>query len=406
MAGRSSDAGEETVRKATVGQLKEHNQRLVLRALYKGQASSRAEIAKGTRLTRPTVSQIVSELLEVGLVREDGPGESSGGKPPTLLSFVDDAYQIIGAHVGGRRIFGTLTDLRGRIIARTAAPTVHTAEQSALEGLCRVLDDLRAQAARPLLGVGVSCPGLVDYQTGSVRYSTFLNWRDVPLKAQLMACYDEDLPFYVDNDTNLAAFGERVFGVGEGVEDMVIVMAGSRGIGAGLILNGEIYHGITGAAGEIGHMPVANNDVPCACGRKGCLEAVATGWALLRRARELGFEFPNSIFAATDDLTPDDVRCAVESGDPAGLALACEAGRFLGFAVSILISTVNPQRVVIGGSVAELGTPFFDSLRQTVREHTLDLLTEDTEILPASLGVEVNNLGAVAQVLQGELGVV
>jgi glucokinase-like ROK family protein len=404
--GRFSNAGEETVRKATVGQLKEHNQRLVLRALYTGRASSRAEIAKATRLTRPTVSQIVSELLEVGMVREDGPGESSGGKPPTLLSFVDDAYQIIGVHVGGRRTFGALTDLRGHIVARAAAPTVHTGAGSVLDGLCRVLDALRAEASRPLLGVGVSAPGLVDYQAGIVRYSAFLNWRNMPLKTRLTACYDESLPFYVDNDTNLAAFGERVFGVGDGVEEMVIVMAGTRGIGAGLILNGEIYHGMTGAAGEIGHMPVANNDVLCACGRRGCLEAVATGWALLRRARELGAAFPDSVFAAAGELSLEDVRRAVESGDPAALALAHEAGRSLGFAVSILISTMNPQRVVIGGSVAELGAPFFESLRCTVQEHTLDLLTEDTEILPASLGTEINNLGAVAQVLQGELGVV
>jgi glucokinase-like ROK family protein len=404
----SGQSAEETVHKATVYQLKEHNQRLVLRAIYNGRATSRAELAKETGLARPTVSQIVAELIEVGLVQEEGPGESSGGKPPTLLSFIDNAYQIIGLHVGGRNTSGAVTDLRGRILDRARRPTDNTDEESVLACLYAVLDALRTQLTRPLLGIGVSTPGIVDYHSGAVRYSTFLSWQDMPVRARLGARYDDGVPIFVANDTNMAAFGERVFGVGGGVNNMVTVMVTTRGIGAGLILNGEIYHGIGGAAGEIGHMPVADNGVSCVCGRQGCLEAVATGWALLRRAKELATVYPGSVLCSIppDQLALDDIRHAVEIGDPAGVALACEAGRYLGLTVAILISTMNPQRVVIGGSVSELGAPFFDTLRRTVREHALTLLNDETEILPASLGVDVNILGAVAQVLQEELGVV
>lgn len=395
------------MQKATAQQLKEHNQRLVLRAIYTGQASSRAAIAEKTGLTRPTISQIVGELLEAGLVQEEGPGESRGGKPPTILSFTDDAYQITGLHLGGHRTFGAVTDLRGRILARAARPTDRTDTESVLAGLDLVLDDLRAQATRPLLGIGVSVPGLVDPSNDIVRYTAYLNWRNVPLGERLAAHCGGDVPIYLDNDTNLAALGEQVFGAGDGIANMVIVMVGVAGIGAGIVINGEIYHGATGGAGEIGHMPVADGNVSCVCGRRGCLEAVASGWALVRRAREAAAAYPESALntLAPDDITFEDVRQMVEAGDPTAVALAQEAGRYLGLVVAILASTVNPQRVIIGGSVSELGEPLFDSLQRTFSEHTLSILAEETEILPANLGTDVNILGAVAQVLKSELGV-
>jgi glucokinase-like ROK family protein len=394
--------------KATAQQLKEHNQRLVLRAIYTGRATSRAAIAEETDLTRPTVSQIVGELLEAELVREEGQGESRGGKPPTLLSFVDDAYQIIGLHLEGRRTFGALTDLRGQILAHAARPTDDMGAEDVLLGLGLVLDELRVQATRPLLGIGVSVPGLVDPVNGVVRYTAYLNWRDVPLGERLAAHCGDDIPIYVDNDTNLAALGERVFGAGDGTDNMVIVMVGTVGTGAGIVLNGEILHGVSGAAGEIGHMPVADSDVPCVCGRRGCLEAAASGWALVRRAREAAAAHPESALNAlgSDGVTFEGVRRAVEAGDPTAVALAQEVGHYLGLVVAILASTVNPRRVVIGGSLSELGDPLFESLRCTFSEHALAILAQETEILPASLGSDVNTLGAVAQVLKGELGVV
>lgn len=396
------------MQKATAQQLKEHNQQLVLKAIYTSRANSRAAIAEGTGLTRPTVSQIVGELLEAGLVQEKGQGESRGGKPPTLLRFTDDAYQIIGLHLGGHRTFGAVTDLRGRILTRAARPTDRTGVESVLTGLDLVLDDLRAQATRPLLGIGVSVPGLIDPRNGVVRYTAYLNWRSVPL-GQRLAAHCDDIPIYLDNDTNLAALGERVFGAGDGIDNMVIVMVGTAGIGAGIVVNGEIYHGAGGGAGEIGHMPIASSDVSCVCGHRGCLEAVSSGWALVRQAREAAAAHPDSALnalAAPDDMTLEDVRQAVEAGDPTAVALAQEVGHYLGLVVAILVSTVNPQRVIIGGSVSELGDPLFDSLRRTFGEHTLTILAEETEILPASLGTDVNILGAAAQVLKGELGVV
>lgn len=380
---------------------------MVLKAIYTGRATTRADIAEETGLTRPTISQIVGELLDAGLVQEKGQGESRGGKPPTLLGFTDNVYQLVGLHLGGRKTFGAVTDLRGRILARAARPTDRTDDKSLLAGLYLVLDDLRAQATRPLLGIGISIPGLVDHRNGVVRYAAYLNWRDMPLGERLTGRYGHDVPIYLDNDTNLAALAEQVFGAGGGVNNMVVVMVGT-GIGAGFILNGEIYHGAGAGAGEIGHMPLTDNGTPCVCGRRGCLEAVASGWALVRRAQEVAAASPDSMLntLSSEGMTLEAICRAVEAGDPAAVVLAQKVGRYLGLAVAILISTVNPQRVVVGGSVSELGDPLFDSLKRTVAEQTLEILAKETEILPASLGLDVNILGAVAQVLKNELGVI
>jgi glucokinase-like ROK family protein len=394
--------------KLTAQQLKEHNQQLVLKAVYSGEAASRVAIARATSLTRPTVSQIVAELLELGLVHEAGPGESSGGKPPTLLNFTDDAFQIIALHLGGRWTVGVVTDLRGRILTRASQPLDRRDSESVLDGLWTVLEELRQRTARPLLGIGISAPGLVNHHTGVVQYSTHLNWHDMPVIQRLAERCTGDTPMYLENDTNLAALGERVFGVGDGVDNLVIVMVGSRGVGAGLIINGEIYHGTIGGAGEIGHSPVAGNGVVCMCGRRGCLEAVSSGWALMGRASQAGLDYPGSRIrlGSPNGFTIDDLSAAVAVGEPAAEALAREAGHYLGLAVATLISTLNPQRVIIGGSVAALGKPLFESLEATVREHTLGLLADQTEIFPASLGNDAYTLGAVAQVLANELGVV
>ena len=391
--------------KATTQQVKRHNQSLVLQAIYRQETISRAAIARQTGLTRPAVSQIVGELIEAGLVAEVGQGESSGGKRPTLLSLVADAYHVIGVDIGGTSTMGAVTDLRGRILARVTRPMDRHDGEAALDTLCAVLDALVARATSPLLGIGVSTPGLVDPAGGIVRYAANLGWQDFDLRGILQERYSA--PIYVANDTNLAAFGERFFGAGCGVSDMIIVMIGA-GIGAGLIINGEIYHGAGGAAGEIGHIPVVENGVLCACGRRGCLETVASGRAMLARARELAAAHPESLLntLSSNGLSGEMVARAVEAGDAVALSLVKEMGHYLGLAIAILVNVLNPQRVVIGGKMAGLGEPLLASIRQTVQERALHLLAMDVEIVPSSLGGDVSILGAVAQVLAQELGIV
>jgi len=394
------------VQKATTQQVKQHNQSLVLQAIYRQETISRAAIARQTGLTRPAVSQIVGELMKAGLVAEVGRGKSSGGKRPTLLSLVADAYNVIGVDIGGISTTGAVTDLRGRILTRASRPMDRRGGEAAIDTLCAVLDTLVAGASSPLLGIGVSTPGLVDPAGGIVRYAANLRWQDFDLKSRLQERYS--VPVYVANDTNLAALGERFFGAGCGVSNMIIVMIGA-GIGAGVIINDEIYHGSDGAAGEIGHIPLVLEDgIPCACGRRGCLETVASERAMLARAQRLAAEHPDSLLNAlsSPDVSGEMVVRAVEAGDATALALVQEIGNYLGLAVAILVNILNPQRVVIGGSLAGLGEPLLAAIRQTVQERALPLLSKDVEIVPSSLGSDVSILGAVAQVLTQELGIV
>jgi len=397
--------GDTPAQKATTQQVKQHNQSLVLRAIYHQETISRAAIARQTGLTRPAVSQIVGELMEAGLVAEVGQGESRGGKRPTLLSLVPEAYHVIGVDIGGTSTAGAVTDLRGRILARVTRPTDRHDGQAAVDTLCAVLDALVAHTTSPLLGIGISTPGLVDSARGIVRYAANLGWHDFDLRGILQERYPA--PVYVANDTNLAALGERFFGAGCGVSDMVIIMVGA-GIGAGVIINGEIYHGAGGAAGEIGHIRVVENGTLCACGRRGCLETVASGRAMLARARELAAAHPESLLnkLSSNGMSGEIVAQALEAGDAVALSLVEEVGRYLGSAVAILVNILNPQRVVIGGKVATLGEPLLASIRRTVQEQALHLLATEVEIVPSSLGADVSILGAVAQVLAQELGII
>jgi N-acetylglucosamine repressor len=395
------------LKKATAQQHKEHNQRLVLSAIYSGRANHRAQIAQDTHLTRPTVSQIVRELMETGYVVEEGPGKSRGGRRPTLLEFVDDARAVIGLSVQEDVTLGVVTDLRGRVLARVSRPTDHTEAQHVLEGLCAVLDNLRPQLASPLLGIGISIPGLVLAESGYVRYSDFLGLRDVSLREIVQAHCGNGIPVYVDNDTNLAALGEWAFGGQKDTDNLAFVLA-DIGIGAGFVINRRIYHGARGATGEIGHMPVAGDDVRCVCGHRGCLQAVVGKQAFLERAAEAAASRPQSALAqlASQGMTLDRVRQAAEAGDLTAWGLVQDAGVHLGLAISMLVSVLNPQRIVIGGELIGLGTLFFESLERTLAEHTLALLVEETEIVPSRLGADASILGAAAQVLRGELGVI
>jgi len=394
------------MQKATAQQVKEHNRRLITRAIWRRENVSRANLARLTGLTRPTVSEIVSSLIAKGLVREDGPGKSTGGKRPRRLAFVVTAYQAIAVDLGGSSISGAIVDLRGNILERVTLPTDRSSGEGVLQVLYSTLDLLLERTTAPILGVGIATPGLVSPDTGVVRVAVNLKWHDVPLMKLLEERYR--LPVYVANDTNAAALGEKVMGAGENSSDMIVIMVGT-GIGAGIIIDGKIYHGAAGA-GEIGHIPIVNEGELCACGRRGCLETLASGPAIARRAKAAAREHPesllNSLVGSDHAINGEIVHRAAQANDPLAQALIKETGYYLGIAVAALVNTLSPKRIVIGGGVSELGQLLFDSIRCTVAQRALPLLAQATEIVPASLGPDVGLLGAAALVLAGELGVV
>jgi len=391
--------------KATFQQTKAYNTRLVLKTIYDRDRISRADIARATGLTRPTVSDAVAGLRRRGLVEEVGQGPSAGGKPPILLSVVDDSRQAIGIDLASSEFRGAIVNLRGEIRHRATLPLDGRDGDVALALVYELIDRLIAASSSPLLGIGIGTPGLMDPMKGIVRQAVNLDWQDLPLRSLLKKRYG--LPLYVANDSQVAALAEFTFG-GDKAADNLVVIKVEHGIGAGIVLNGRLYYGDTFGAGEIGHVVVADNNLRCRCGNTGCLETVASNQAIIRRAQVVARDDPHSLlhqFAASpEEIGISEVCRAVEAGDEMMRQEIAVVGRYLGVAVANLIGVLSVQRVLIAGSVTCLGQPLLDAIRQEMIKRSLAVVARETRLGISTIGPEIVILGAAAQVLTQELG--
>jgi glucokinase-like ROK family protein len=349
------------------------------------------------------VSDIIRQLLDGDLVEEGGQRTSHVGRRPTLVSLKANGRHVIGVQLGGALIRGLVTDLHANILHWEEAPT-KTHSKTPIENLFDFVDDLVARAQKPLLGIGIAAPGLVDAVRGDIRFAAYFRWRDIPLRHMLQQRYG--VPIYVDKDTNLAALSECTFGAAQGSSPLAFVML-DTGIGAGLVIDGQVYAGVDGGSGEIGHLIVVTEGELCTCGRRGCLETVASVWGLIAQAERLAADHPESALnrpARNGGLGLEDLQRACASGDALAAGLVCSAGYHLGVALAALVHVFNPRHIVIGGKVAQLGSPLLESARQGLRDCALPDLVAGTDVVPSSLGEKVGALGAVSLVLSKELG--
>ena len=391
--------------KATREQTRVHNSLLVLKTIYDREQISRADIARETQLTRTTVSDVVAELMDQGLVEEVGYGPPAGGKPPILVSVIDDSRHLIGLDLASDEFCGAVVNLRGQIRHQERLPLDGGDGQVALELVYTLIDRLVAVADRPLLGIGIGTPGLMDPVEGVVRRAVNLDWQDLPLRRLLEERYR--LPVYVANDCQIAALAEYTFGDGRASDNLVVIKAG-HGIGAGIVLNGRPYYGDTFGAGEIGHVTVVGNGQPCRCGNRGCLETVASARAIVEAARAIARTDPGSAlhrFAARpEEITMDTVCHALAAGDEALRQVVALAGRALGIATANLVGVLSVRRILFAGSVACLGPVLLETIRQEVACRSLEAMASQTEIGMSRMGPDIVILGASALVLTRELG--
>lgn len=379
--------------KATHQATREHNVRLVLRALANLGPISRADIARRTQLTRTTVSDVVTQLADAGLVREVGRGPSSGGKAPILLQIPRDARQLIGVHVGDGHIRGAIVNLAGDVSHRERVELRAGDGASALRRLEGVIDTLIGRASGMPLGIGIGTPGIVDTTSGTVRWAVHLDWRDMLLGPRLRA--RTGLPVYVANDSQAAALAEWTFGGHTTARAMVAVRVGT-GIGAGIVIDDRLYQGDGAGAGEIGHTTVAANDIRCRCGRTGCLETVASLPATLERVR----------LALDDGTCPDLARAvgAFQGGHAGVRAAVLESAVHLGRALGALIDTLDIRHIVLIGPMTGFGDAWLETVREEAVRTALPLLAEPTRITLGNLGPDVEELGAAALLMTAELG--
>jgi N-acetylglucosamine repressor len=374
--------------KATHQETRAHNSRLVLGTIYDRGPISRADVARLTGLTRTTVSDVVGELLRDGLAREIGRGPSTGGKAPILLEVTDDARHLVGLDLGEKAFRGAIVDLRGEVVSAIEVPIDDRDGEVAIERIFGLVDRLLATTDRPILGIGIGTAGLIDTTVGTVLQAVNLDWRDVPLGALLRA--RTGLPVYVANDSQAIALAEHVFG-GPRTSNLIVVKVG-EGIGAGLVLGGRLFQGDGFGAGEIGHTTVRPGGRLCRCGRLGCLETVASSRAIVAE------------LAGTGIASLDEAVAALRAGDERVRAVVEAAGHELGLAVGWLVATLNVERVVLVGSVAEFGEPWLAAVRETMRSSALALIAKDTRVEIGRLHDDGVVLGASALLMTRELG--
>lgn len=391
--------------KATHEQTRTHNSQLVLKTIYESGQISRAEIARATQLTPPTVSDVVAELMEQGLVEEVGYAPSTGGKRPILLSVADDSRHLIGLDLGRGDFRGAVINLRGEIKHRIDVPLRGRDSNAALVLVYDLVDALAEATSSPLLGIGIGAPGLVDAANGVMRQAVNLDWQDVPLRSLLQERYN--VPVYIANDCQVAALAEYAFGNGDSTKDLVVINVG-WGVGAGIVLNGQLLHGNPCGAGEIGHVSVVEDGERCQCGNFGCLETVVSTRAIVRRAQAIAKSNPHSLLyqlATSPEMVTFDTVCQMfESGDAAVQQMIREVGETLGIAAANLVGAFGSCRILIAGQVTCFGQFLIDAIREEMRKRSLPLLARDTEVGVVSLGSDIVLLGASALVLPHELG--
>ena len=380
--------------KATQQQTKTFNSRLVLQTIYELGQTSRADIARRTNLTRTTVSDLVAELQERGLVTEIGYGPSVGGRSPILLSIVNDARHIISLDLANDEFRGAVVNLRNEVVQTASLPVASRHGPDAVTHVYSLLDRLLATTDQPILGIGIGTPGLVDTANGVVLRAVNLDWQDLPLGRLLQERYK--LPIYLANDSQLAALAHYMASEETDLANLVVLTVG-HGVGAGLILNGRLFQGDGFGAGEIGHVRVVEGGELCRCGNYGCLETVVSTQAISRRAAALPGGGPAGGSVAA-------VQAACEAGDAGAGALIAETGRYLGMAVASLIGILNIQRILVMGPVAQFGERLRTAIEAEMRVRALPTLAQATTVTVAPYLPNSVIQGAAVLLLTRELG--
>lgn len=379
--------------------MKSLNKTLILNVIRTDGPISRAEIAKKTNLTPPTVTNIVSELISSGLVIESNLGESKGGRKPIMLTINTSAFHVVGVDVGSRQISIVVTDLNASVFESHQVDLPRPLSEGRFMTLLK--NGIRTVMDKPLkegsiVGIGIGMHGLVNPDRGVAIFAPNLNLRNMALREQLEAEFH--VPVEVDNDVRAMALGESWFGNGRGIDNFICVNVGN-GVGAGIILDQKLFRGASFTAGEVGHTTVDPDGPPCTCGNNGCLQTLVSGPAVAARAREQ-IQAGRSSVLEGKDITGEAIYHAALEGDALALDILRQTGRYLGIGLANLINTLNPERVIVGGGVAKAARFIMGPLKETVAARALDTPARSTTIVTAKLGDQATVIGAVALVLR------
>ena len=370
--------------------IRDINRQIVLNYVRERGPISRSEIAHETALQRSTISLIVDELKANGLI-DEGSGESTGGRPPILLSLRTHDAVAIGVDIGTARTIVGTSDLAGRLLEQEEFPTNPDAGKTIQEVIVST-QKLLAKYSRTIEGIGVSMPGFVNPETDEL-YIPHFAWRDIPIADELRAA--SGLPVKIDNDANAAALAELWFGRPEirEVRDFIMVLV-EEGVGTGIVFDGQVYRGEAGAAGEFGHMIIGTGaPVACASGGRECWESFASERAAL--ARYASSTRDSNGTPAKDFI--EFINLALQ-GDKAACAALKETAHYLGVGIANLIQGLAPEAVIVGGPIVGAWSLFNEDLKAAV-ETSLCRGLPSTPIIASTLGDEPTLMGAISLVL-------
>ena len=397
---------------SNINLVKAHNLRVVLLTLLHEPRLSRVQLAKHTRLSNTTITNLVTELIDQGIVSEEGESQPPAeeirpvGRPRTGIHLEPEARFVVGVHIGIGRFRVAIANLRCEILDKQSYEyDIALPAQEVLDQIAGCIEYaiLVSQVERErILGVGVGASGLVDFQSGINVLAPNLNWHNVPVKEYLASALR--MPVVVDNNVRTMALGETHFGAGREVNSLVFVY-GRIGVGAGLTFKGQVYRGSAMGAGEIGHtIMLLQGGEPCRCGNSGCLETLISEASILRHAEQIVQRNPQGILAQTmqerQDLDPiERVFTAARQGDELVRNLLAERAYYLGVALVNLVNLYNPELILLGGIFAQGQDFFLEPVLNMVRECSFGGMGKSVRVQATNYAWKAGVIGAAALAL-------
>ena len=364
---------------------------------------SRVELARELNLTRAAITSIINDLQTIGLV-DEVEGKYPSGRKPIVLEINPNQGYVVGVDIGSTHVTILLANYAAHVIKDIEWPIrIDEGPTVILGQVDQRLKDLLNESNLKMGDIKAICvgvPGPVVLQEGMVSEPPIMpGWDKFPIKNYIKSLWK--VPVTIGNDAELGAIGEWAYGAGRGEDNLAYIKVG-RGIGAGLLLDGQVYHGAAGSAGEIGHFTIEENGPLCSCGNRGCLEAVAGGNAVAKRAIESiknGHRTELSAITPIDSIQSKDVIAAACNGDLLAQQILSEAGAHLGTAIAGLVNLFNPSIIIVGGGVSQIGDLLLEPIRLTVQRRSLKMASKGLRISTALLGRRSSGMGAVVQAL-------
>ncbi|PSL48745.1 putative NBD/HSP70 family sugar kinase [Chitinophaga niastensis] len=356
-----------------------------------------ADMCKELGLSTPKVANLVNDLINDGLVRDYGKIESTGGRKPNLYGLVPDSAFFIGVDVKQDHLNLGLSDLNKNLVKTVEAlPYELDNTKESLEQLCvlinNFIDDLTVPREK-ILGIGINISGRINYATG-YNYSLFY-FDEEPLSKVIAA--KVGIRVFLENDSRAMAYGEFCSDIVNGERDVLFLNL-DYGIGMGVVIDGKLYYGKSGYSGEVGHIPLFDNEIICHCGKKGCMETEASGWALVRMFRQKLQAGSSSMLTRThaspDDIHLHDIINAANHDDMLAIELIAKIGENLGRGVALLINIFNPELVILGGSLAASQDHIRLPIKSAMKKYSLSLVSNDTKLRMSLLGERAGIIGA------------